>query len=102
MFWNNPLDLSIMSYSKGHIDTTIKSDKGWWRFTGFYGNPVTGLRVESWTLLERLSSMSKLPWVIGGDFNEIMIDKEKEGGAVRNYSQMNSFCEATNKCCLVD
>lgn len=39
-----------MSYSVGHINVNIR-DEGCglvWFFTGFYKNPVTELREESW------------------------------------------------------
>lgn len=32
--------------------------------------------------------------VVGGDFNEILSNSEKEGGAWRNWSVMNDFARA--------
>lgn len=39
LLWKNSVDVTLNSYSSGHIDITIKEVSSWWRFTGFYGNP---------------------------------------------------------------
>lgn len=41
LLWRTPFKVTIRSYSKGHIDCMVERDKTKWRFTGFYGNPVT-------------------------------------------------------------
>ena len=38
------------------------------------------LGVDSWHLLQSLSTVSDLPWVVIGDLNEIRNADEKEGG----------------------
>ena len=52
IFWKEGFHLEIETYSKNHIDTTINknTEKEWW-FTGFYGEPDTHKRHESWTKL---------------------------------------------------
>ena len=42
LLWKAEVDLSIKSFSEGHIDSVVKQEEGGliWRFTGFYGNPV--------------------------------------------------------------
>ena len=84
LFWKVDFDVSLLSYSRFHIDTTVIShgDKKW-RLTGFYGNPVANQRSHGWTLLRRLAGLSSLPWVVGGDFNEIVSAQEKLEGCVR-------------------
>lgn len=44
LLWPEPLDITIISYSPGHIDCIIKEYTKEWRFTGFYGNPNASLR----------------------------------------------------------
>ncbi|KAF4369735.1 hypothetical protein F8388_010566 [Cannabis sativa] len=48
-----------------------------WNFTGIYGDPVKNQRHNSWALLQRLSEEASGPWLIGGDFNEVLHAKEK-------------------------
>lgn len=76
-----------------------------WRFTGFYGNPVATLRHVSWDLLRRIYSMNELvhlPWLIGGDFNEIMFIHDKQGGSMRFENQMKGFMDVIENCGLVE
>lgn len=42
-----------------------------WHFTGIYGHPEAAMKIHTWELLHRLHSFSSLPWINGGDFNEI-------------------------------
>ncbi|CAI9752660.1 unnamed protein product [Fraxinus pennsylvanica] len=48
-----------------------------WVLTGFYGNPVAERRQDSWQMLRRLTPESPSPWLIMGDFNEILSQDEK-------------------------
>lgn len=80
LLWGEEEIVQIRSSSEGYIDATIKNEEGWWRFTGFYGNPKTHKRKFSWDLLDRLGQSANLLWLIGGDFNEILAANEKQGG----------------------
>lgn len=73
-----------MSYSRNHIDVEVVL--AWENF-----NPEHHLRYRSWDLLRSLYGRSSLPWVVGGDFNEILADEEKSGGGTRNQALMNAF-----------
>lgn len=40
--------MRVQSFSKGHIDATVKMDSGvLWRFSGFYGIPTQDNRAAS-------------------------------------------------------
>lgn len=52
LYWRNSIDLSIDTFSKNHIDAIInKGKEDAWRFTSFYGEPVTHKSYESWNKL---------------------------------------------------
>lgn len=53
-------------------------------------------------MLHILSGMNGLPWLVGSDFNEVLFDKEKEGGSQRIDSSMNDFHDALFNCALKD
>ncbi|KAL5579373.1 hypothetical protein UlMin_011815 [Ulmus minor] len=103
LLWKDPLKVEIKSCSARHIDAIIDHNLRTWRFTGFYGCPTVEGRVASWQLLQRLGSLPELchlPWLVGGDFNEVLYDHEKKGGRPRSLSQMQNFQEALDRCCL--
>ncbi|KAL5817683.1 hypothetical protein ACOSQ3_026061 [Xanthoceras sorbifolium] len=77
-------------------------DGQFWRFTGFYGDPRGDMRFHSWNLLRRLARLSKLPWLVGGDFNEVLLLDEKLGGRVKTLSALSNFRDAVDDCCLMD
>lgn len=102
ILWKEELNLSIISFSLGHIDAAVKNSENWWRFTRFYGNPMPHKRKESWEFLENLNSAPTLPWIIGGDFNEILISEEKLGGTERNQHHINAFRTTIDNCSVID
>ena len=73
-----------------------------WGFTGIYGAPETHLRSETWELIRGLHRQGSLPWLGGGDFNEILKSHEKSGGKLRPYGQIEQFHEALDGCNLLD
>ena len=103
LLWDASITIHIQSYSPYHIDTHVfQEDNVAWRFTGFYGHPETALRIRSWSLLRCLHGLSDKPWLVLGDFNEIMALEEKCGREDRSFRQMARFREALSDCSLSD
>ena len=104
MLWDRDVKVEVQSYSGYFIDAfVIDSDSGFqWRITGFYGNPKTHRRKESWDLLKYLSQKYQMPWLCFGDFNEIVSVEEKLGGVQRSQNQMDAFREAIHQCRFMD
>lgn len=102
--WNGNDIISIQSFSNHHIDafiTDINIVKRW-RLTGFYGYLDSRDENRSWDLIRHLLGQCDLPWVIFGDFNEILYSHEKSGGIPRDDSRMENFRKVLNDCGLVD
>ena len=103
MYWRNGVDLQVDTSSKNHIDAIVnKGKEDAWRVTGFYGEPITHKRFESWSLLRQLNNRTTLPWLCAGDFNELLKSSEKWGGSNRSQSQMQIFREAVDECGFID
>ena len=104
MLWGEEVKLDIQTFSQSHIDCLVDSgaEYGWWHLTGFYCNLETSKRKESWDTMKHLGTTSSLPWLVIGDFNEIMSMSEKEGGSTRPRQQLASFVETINLCGLRD
>jgi hypothetical protein len=86
-------EVEVQNYSKRHINAKISFSSGGplWKFTGFYWHPGPYKRHEAWTLLRHLKTMETIPWVCGGDFNEILEASEKVRGVGRTPSLMEAF-----------
>ena len=92
LFWRKEVTVHIQNYTSSHIDAFVDGGvDGWWHLTCFYGNPKTSRRCESWSLLKSLSNYSQLPWLVIGDFNELV-----------GLSQMARFKEVIDVCGLKD
>ncbi|KAL6224775.1 hypothetical protein ACLB2K_003630 [Fragaria x ananassa] len=105
LFWEDGLDVRFLSKSRYHIDVEVHATDGsgiTWRLTGFYGQPLAANRHLSWDLLQALSRDSSLPWIVVGDFNEILHEDEKEGGLARNPNQILRFQGALDDAELFD
>ena len=60
LFWKKEIRLDIQTYSHSHIDAWVDGGDGigWWHLTGFYGEPDTSKRWESWKKLKHLHGTS--------------------------------------------
>ena len=60
------------------------------------------LRFETRELICNLHRRGSLPWLCGGDFNELLKSHEKSGSRLRPYGQMEKFREVLDECNLFD
>ncbi|KAL9148724.1 hypothetical protein ABFS82_12G060900 [Erythranthe guttata] len=104
LLWKKDMNVTLLSFSKNHIDMVVENSEKEvkWRCTGFYGFLETQWRRDSWTLLRQLRDLSPLPWLVGGDYNEIMCNSEKEGGLPRLPYQIEEFRRCLIDCDLSD
>lgn len=103
LFWKVKDSLRLLSYSKNHIDVEIRlPGSSEWRLTCFYGFPERSRRYQSWDLLRSIRPKSNLPWLVAGDFNEILSLSEKRGLHGHPVNLMNDFNKALDDCFLFD
>jgi hypothetical protein len=103
ILWKEEIQVTVQSSSVAHIDATFRviGITGW-HFIGFYGHPETAKRGDSWILLKRLQQYDDMPWLVVGDFNEILEASEKMGRIERQWYQMEAFRQALSNCALQD
>ncbi|GMI67799.1 hypothetical protein HRI_000449200 [Hibiscus trionum] len=77
--WKANCTVSLRSFSARHIDFFLDDDSDGfhWHCTGFYGAPEESNRLASWNLLRSLNDCLEIPWMVIGDFNEILYVFEK-------------------------
>ncbi|KAL0394935.1 UNVERIFIED_CONTAM: hypothetical protein Slati_4459700 [Sesamum latifolium] len=59
-------------------------------------------RKETCNLLHKLNGMSMRPWLVAGDFNQILHHKEKAGRNKRHQWQLSDFRRCLDSCNLAD
>lgn len=104
ILWKKEVDAILDSYSNHHISISIVCDvlKKNWTLTGFYGQPATAKRRESWDLLKLIQSKVHNPRLCMGAFNEVLFQDEQFGSTTRPFKQMDEFRLALVDCGLVD
>ncbi|KAA3477206.1 reverse transcriptase [Gossypium australe] len=104
LVWRKEITVSLKTFSKNHIDVLIEENNvnGEWRFTRFYGSPYVSNQSASWNLLRTLGQEQRYPWLVSGDFNEIMYSFENSGCQPREEKRMAAFREVLDECQLMD
>ncbi|KAL4323476.1 hypothetical protein GQ457_11G029000 [Hibiscus cannabinus] len=102
LLWNNEIKVNLLFYSATHIDATMDSPTGSFRFTGFHGYYTECMKHLNWSLFDRLKHASSLPWLVGGDFNELLCHSEKEGGRRKPRGLIENFCDCLHRNDLYD
>lgn len=103
VFWKKDINFQLNTMSRLFIDADVTDDSGFvWRFTGLYGKSRMDRKELTWRALRTLHNHTRRPSLVCGDFNEILIQEEKEGGEPRSQACMDRFKQTLEDCELVD
>lgn len=97
LLWRNDLTIREVEVTPNYIDVIIQ-DGVEWRLTGIYGEPRWDQKERTWAALRSIKSNVNEPWIVIGDFNEILYNHEKEGGQPRSQRQLQAFHDALAEC----
>ncbi|XP_048422575.1 uncharacterized protein LOC125469371 [Pyrus x bretschneideri] len=101
LLWNNEVvNLTVVACSSQTITAVVMDGQIQWMLTVVYASPCPRVRSHLWPYLDGVSAASKLPWLIAGDFNELIHSSEKKGGrpvnknsGLGNWSSRNSLVD---------
>lgn len=102
LLWKDNVDVTLLTSNTNIFDCYMKCDDGTsWHFFAFYGAPEKHKRLHTWKLLERCKDVAPLlPWLVIGDFNEILSNQNKLDGALRIETQLDKFRRVLDTCKL--
>lgn len=67
-----------------------------------YASPVYMLRSSLWEYLEALGSVMTAPWLLIGDWNQVLVPADKSGGRPVGSLMSNSLWQVVLRCALLD
>jgi hypothetical protein len=102
LYWKKEVNIQLLFSDPNYIDVKIVESDKQRRFTGIYEEFQWERKHLTWQRMRNLKANSDLPWLMMGDFNEILYLHEKEGGAPRPQQYMNAFRDALLDCELED
>lgn len=91
LLWNEDTEITILESSPNLIDTKVVH-KGATSFISFvYGAPAGENRACFWNKLSTVGQGRDAPWLLTGDYNDILINAEKIGGPPRPEGSFTAF-----------
>lgn len=103
IFWNNDIEVRILGSGEHYIDVHIMCLEGRkWRLTCIYGWPKHGQKFRTWEMINNLGRDNDDPWLLEGDFNEILVEAEKRGGLVCDFNNLSDFRDCLDNNGLAD
>ena len=106
MLWNESptffVEIITRSEHSIHALVKVQSLSVSFLLTIVYAPPQFHKRNFFWEYLQNLALHVSLPWVLLGDFNDMISDEEKLGGLPVNRTRMSAFRNCMDNYGLID
>ena len=85
-----------------HVEVKVHASNLSWIFSAIYASPRSEERCILWNNLSKVAKLHNKPWIMAGDFNEPLVQKDKFGGRGVSVNQSLALKECLNVCSMVD
>lgn len=85
-----------------HVVVSLSYSNTQWLLSAIYASTRFAERRLLWDNLEAVSELHSLPWMIAGDYNEVLMGEDKFGGRPVNVSKAIWFQECLDSCRMID
>ena len=94
VLWDSTqVEVSELSSTEQEIYTMVRdiSSNSSWLMSAIYASPKFVERLLLWENLSKVVELHNLPWIIAGDFNEVLVEEDKFGGILVSISKAFKF-----------
>lgn len=102
LFWKQEIEINTLHTCKNFIDTKVKAEGKTFYITFVYGEPDHTQRQRVWNEIREKVGDRTEPWLLTGDFNDIIDASEKKGGPPRPEGSFVEFRTFMSECDLYD
>jgi hypothetical protein len=105
LLWDSAVvDVSVLAATEQEIHAVVKvrSSNFSWLLSAIYASPRFLERKILWDNLSQVASLHNLPWLLAGDFNEVLSSEDKFGGLPVNLRRSQLFSNCLNNCGMMD
>lgn len=95
--WKKEIKLEVLFSSANVIDTKLQINDKTVFVSFIYGAPPQGDRAKYWEDLSVLGDQRESPWLLTGDFNDLLDNSEKVGGPLRWEGSFLAFRNFVSK-----
>ena len=85
-----------------HATVKVRESNLIWLISPIYASPRIAERKILWENLTQVAQLHNMPWLLLGDFNEILSSENKFGGRSINLNRALDFKECLDTCSLLD
>ncbi|GMY14460.1 hypothetical protein FCV25MIE_09699 [Fagus crenata] len=96
------LDILQVNNQAIHAIVHVHHSNPPWLFIALYASPKFATRLSLWEHLTSFAGSHNLPWMIAGDFNEILASNEKFSTSLASQRRISCFHNCLDKCNLLD
>lgn len=104
ILWKEDAEVLHLASTKQEIHATVKvcSTNLSWLFTAIYASPHLAERRILWSNIEEVGHLHNLPWLMVGEFNEVLCGADKFRGRQININKALDFKACLDSCSFVD
>ena len=85
-----------------HVEVKVRPSNLSWVLSSIYASPRLEERKLLWKNLSSVALLHRLPWLMMGDFNELLSCNDKLGGNPLNPRRVQMFKDCLDSCGMVD
>ena len=105
VLWNSAVvEVTQLAKTEQEIHVTVKvlDSNHTWILSSIYACPRLVERRLLWNNLSSIANLHHLPWLMVGDFNELLSCNDKQGGNPLNPRRVQLFKDCLDTCGMVD